>query len=91
MKYATYFAMEVGILEVQKNQDDVGITLESKKSPFVVIPRLLSTSIVKQYWRKSLYNVILKFSAKHSLILRSVNAVLAKRPNSNGKIAVWAV
>ena len=63
MKYVTYFAMEVGILEVQKNQDDVGITLESKKSPFVVIPRLLSTSIVKQYWRKSLFNVILKFSA----------------------------
>ena len=62
MKYATYFAIEVGILEVQKNHD-VGIMLESKKSPFVVIPRLLSTSIVTQYWRKSLYNVILKFSA----------------------------
>ena len=49
MKYATYFAIEVGILEVQKNQDDVEITLDSKKSHFVVIPRLLSTSIVKQY------------------------------------------
>lgn len=29
MKYATYFAMEVGILEVQKNQVEVSIILNS--------------------------------------------------------------
>ena len=29
MKYATHFAMEVGILEVQKNQVEVSIILNS--------------------------------------------------------------
>ena len=29
MKYATYFAMEVGLLEVQKNQVEVSIILNS--------------------------------------------------------------
>ena len=29
MKYATYFAMEAGILEVQKNQVEVSIILNS--------------------------------------------------------------
>ena len=29
MKYVTYFAMEVGILEVQKNQVEVSIILNS--------------------------------------------------------------